>query len=225
MMSSSNPEANICIEAIQPADEPLVPATQNLRSQPPHPQRLGTRPPQRRSATRAHGNSRGPIPKRRHPNHQPTASRYIARRHQRGIVTVPQIGRKQKRLLPITVHEIAHGEILGEIHAKVRQAARSTFYRRCTRWPTWAQVRPARTQRRGVSSRGPVSPLVRARAWILRFRRFSRSAAARRSSRWRLRRALSRPPRVRFTTPSSPTHPLVARRALWHISRTPPSPT
>ena len=43
----------------------------------------GTRPPQRRSATRPHGNRRGPIPKRRHPDHQPTARRQMARRHRR----------------------------------------------------------------------------------------------------------------------------------------------
>ena len=36
---------------------------------------------------------------------------------------VPQIGRKQKRLVPITVHEVAHPAILREIQPKVRQTA------------------------------------------------------------------------------------------------------
>ena len=40
---------------------------------------------------------------------------------------VPQIGRKQKRLVPITVHEVAHPAILREIQPKVRQTARVLF--------------------------------------------------------------------------------------------------
>ena len=37
---------------------------------------------------------------------------------------VPEIGRQQKRLVPIAVDKFAHGEILTEDHAKVRQTAR-----------------------------------------------------------------------------------------------------
>ena len=39
---------------------------------------------------------------------------------------VSKIGRKQKRLLPITVHEVAHAAILREIQPKVRQTASFT---------------------------------------------------------------------------------------------------
>ena len=60
---------------------PPVPCSHQGQS--PHPRRLGTRPPQRQSATRPHGNRRGPIPKRRHPDHQPTARRQMARCHRR----------------------------------------------------------------------------------------------------------------------------------------------
>ena len=40
---------------------------------------------------------------------------------------VSKIGRKQKRLLPITVHEVAHAAILSEIQPKVRQTASMTL--------------------------------------------------------------------------------------------------
>ena len=40
---------------------------------------------------------------------------------------ITKIGRKQKRLVPITIDELAHGTILTEPHAKVRQTASACF--------------------------------------------------------------------------------------------------
>ena len=67
-----------------PRRRPLPPPVPGPhQSQSPDPRRLGPRPPQSRSATRSHGNRRGPIQQRRHPGHQPAAVGEVARRHRR----------------------------------------------------------------------------------------------------------------------------------------------
>ena len=55
---------------------------------------------------------------------------------------VPQIGRKQKRLVPITVHEVAHRAILRHIQPKVRQTARTGSAGLGRAWGPRRPVRP-----------------------------------------------------------------------------------